>query len=175
MGPTGKRLQQEDVISGMSATHQEAWYVDTVKAGKPTWSSIYSWEDQPETFSISYNAPIFNRDNKLNGVVGVDMIIDKLSTWLQEAWKDQSGLALIIENNGSIVASSKPQIVLVRNGESIKRAKVQELESPVANSLSLQFLSQEEGKTLINANSFGQELIQIPNLSSQHFILRETP
>ena len=159
----------------MSATHQEAWYVDTVKAGKPTWSSIYSWEDQPETFSISYNAPIFNRDKKLIGVVGVDMIIDKLSTWLQEAWKDQSGLALIIENNGSVVASSKPQIVLVRNGESIKRAKIQELESPIANSLSLQFLSQEDGKTLINTNNFGQELIQIPNLNSQHFILRATP
>ena len=175
MGPTGKRLQQEDVIPGMSTTHQEAWYVDTVKAGKPTWSSIYSWEDQPETFSISYNAPIFNRDKKLIGVVGVDMIIDKLSTWLQEAWKDQSGLALIIENNGSVVASSKPQIVLVRNGESIKRAKIQELESPIANSLSLQFLSQEDGKTLINTNNFGQELIQIPNLNSQHFILRATP
>ena len=50
MGPTGKRLQQEDVISGMSATQQEAWYVDTVKAGKPTWRSLYSCEDQPETF-----------------------------------------------------------------------------------------------------------------------------
>ena len=175
MGPTGKRLQQEDVIPGMSATHQEAWYVDTVKAGKPTWSSIYSWEDQPETFSISYNAPIFNRDKKLIGVVGVDMIIDKLSTWLQEAWKDQSGLALIIENNGSVVASSKPQIVLVRNGESIKRAKIQELESPVAKSLSLQFLSQEDGKTLINANSFGQELIQIPNLKLTVLYFKSNP
>ena len=112
MGPTGERLQQEDVIPGMSTTHQEAWYVDTVKAGEPTWSKIYSWEDQPDTFSISYNAPIFNRDKKLIGVVGVDMIIDKLSNWLQEAWKDQSGLAFIIEKNGSVVASSKPESYL---------------------------------------------------------------
>ena len=85
MSSSGNRLAQEDSISGMSESHEEAWYVDTVNAGKPTWSSIYAWEDQPETFSISYNAPIFDNNNKLLGVVGVDMIINQLSTWLQAA------------------------------------------------------------------------------------------
>ena len=175
MGPTGERLKQEDVIPGMSTTHQEAWYIDTVKAGEPTWSKIYSWEDQPDTFSISYNAPIFNRDKKLIGVVGVDMIIDKLSNWLQEAWKDQSGLAFIIEKNGSVVASSKPETVLVRTDKSIKRVNIQELASPIAKSLSGQFFSQQAGKSLVNENSFGQELVKISNLNSKHFILRATP
>ena len=175
MASTGERLQQEDVIPGMSRTHQEAWYVDTVKAGKPTWSKIYSWEDQPDTFSISYNAPIFNQDKKLIGVVGVDMIIDKLSNWLQEAWKDQSGLALIIEKNGKVVASSKPELVLVRTGKSIKRVNIQELAPPIAKSLSGKFFSQQDGRFLVNENSFGQELVQISNLNSEHFILRATP
>ena len=175
MTSTGERLQQEDVIPGMSRTHQEAWYVDTVKAGKPTWSKIYSWEDQPDTFSISYNAPIFNQDKKLIGVVGVDMIIDKLSYWLQEAWKDQSGLALIIEKNGKVVASSKPELVLVRTGKSIKRVNIQELAPPIAKSLSGKFFSQQDGRFLVNENSFGQELVQISNLNSEHFILRATP
>ena len=175
MASTGERLQQEDVIPGMSRTHQEAWYVDTVKAGKPTWSKIYSWEDQPDTFSISYNAPIFNQEKKLIGVVGVDMIIDKLSNWLQEAWKDQSGLALIIEKNGKVVASSKPELVLVRTGKSIKRVNIQELAPPIAKSLSGKFFSQQDGRFLVNENSFGQELVQISNLNSEHFILRATP
>ena len=175
MTSSGERLQQEDVIPGMSTNHQEAWYVDTVKAGKPTWSRIYAWEDQPETFSISYNAPIFNQEAKLIGVVGVDMIIDKLSNWLQEVWKDQSGLALIIEKNGSIVASSNPEIVLVRSDKSVQRANITGLESPLAKSLSKQYLSQKNGKYLVNENSFGQELVQISNLDSQHFFLRATP
>ncbi|QNJ25003.1 two-component sensor histidine kinase [Synechococcus sp. SYN20] len=175
MTSTGERLQQEDVIPGMSTNHQEAWYVDTVKAGKPTWSRIYAWEDQPETFSISYNAPIFNQEAKLIGVVGVDMIIDKLSNWLQEVWKDRSGLALIIEKNGSIVASSNPEIVLVRSEKSVQRANIKELESPIAKSLSKQYLLQTDGKYLVNQNSFGQELVQISSLDSQHFFLRATP
>ena len=175
MTATGERLQQEDVIPGMSTTHQEAWYVDTVKAGKPTWSKIYSWEDQPETFSISYNAPIFNQEEKLIGVVGVDMIIDKLSNWLQDAWKDQSGLALIVEKNGNVVASSKPKIVLVRSGKTIQRANIQELDSPLAKSLSRRYFSQQGENLLVNEKNFKQELVQISSLGSQHFVLRATP
>ncbi len=175
MTTTGERLQQEDVIPGMSPTHQEAWYVDTVKAGKPTWSKIYSWEDQPDTFSISYNAPIFNQEEKLIGVVGVDMIIDKLSNWLQDAWKDQSGLALIVEKDGSVVASSKPKIVLVRSGKTIQRANIQGLDSPVAKSLSRKYFSQQGDNLLVNEKKFKQELVQISSLDSQHFVLRATP
>jgi C4-dicarboxylate-specific signal transduction histidine kinase len=175
MNPIGQRHRQEDVIPGMSTTHQEAWYVDTVKAGKPTWSKIYPWEDQPETFSISYNAPIFNQEEKLIGVVGVDMLINKLSNWLQEAWKDQSGLALIVEKNGDIVASSEPKIVLVRSGKIIRRANAQELENPIAKSLSSQFFSQKNGKPLIDANNLNQELVKIPDQTAQHFVLRATP
>jgi C4-dicarboxylate-specific signal transduction histidine kinase len=175
MNPIGQRRRQEDVIPGMSTTHQEAWYVDTVKAGKPTWSKIYPWEDQPDTFSISYNAPIFNQEEKLIGVVGVDMLINKLSNWLQEAWKDQSGLALIVEKNGDIVASSEPKIVLVRSGKIIRRANAQELENPIAKSLSSQFFSQKNGKPLIDANNLNQELVKIPDQTAQHFVLRATP
>ena len=175
MNPIGQRLRQEDVIPGMSTTHQEAWYVDTVKAGKPTWSKIYPWEDQPDTFSISYNAPIFNQEEKLIGVVGVDMLINKLSNWLQEAWKDQSGLALIVEKNGDIVASSEPKIVLVRSGKIIRRANTQELKNPVAKSLSSQFFSQKNGKAFIDVNNLNQELVKIPDQTAQHFVLRATP
>jgi len=175
MNPIGQRHRQEDVIPGMSTTHQEAWYVDTVKAGKPTWSKIYAWEDQPDTFSISYNAPIFNQEEKLIGVVGVDMLINKLSNWLQEAWKDQSGLALIVEKNGDIVASSEPKIVLVRSGKIIRRANTQELKNPVAKSLSSQFFSQKNGKAFIDVNNLNQELVKIPDQTAQHFVLRATP
>ena len=175
MTTTGERLKQEDVIPEMSPTHQEAWYVDTVKAGKPTWSKIYSWEDQPDTFSISYNAPIFNQEEKLIGVVGVDMIIDKLSNWLQEAWRDQSGLALIVERDGNVVASSNPKIVLVRSGETIQRANIQELESPLAKSLSRKYFLQQGESFVVDETNFKQELVQISSLDSQHFILRATP
>ena len=175
MTNNGERHNQKDIISGMSETHQEAWYLDTVKAGKPTWSEIYAWEDQPETFSISYNAPIFNNDNKLIGVVGVDMILNRLSTWLQEAWKDQSGLALIVETNGDIVASSKPNNIFVFSEKTIERANINDLKSPLARLLSNQFLSKKEVNYFVDEKKFGQRLIHSRNTDAKHFLTKATP
>ena len=96
LGPTGERGRLMELIPGMTTFHQEAWYADTVRAGRPTWSAIYSWEDKPEIFSISFNTPIYSA-GQLQGVIGVDMVLSQLSTWLAEIWRHQGGLALIVE------------------------------------------------------------------------------
>lgn len=175
MSNNGERLQQEDVIPGMSVSHQEAWYVDTAKAGKPTWSQIYAWEDQPETFSISYNAPIFDGNQKLMGVVGVDMIINKLSTWLKDAWKDQSGLALIVEKNGDVVASSDPSLVLVRTGKNLSRSNINGLKPPLAQTLSNQFFPKKDGEQSIDESTFSQKLVEVSNPIDRYYITKATP
>ena len=54
-------------------------WTQSKQASRPG-AGIYAWEDQPDTFSISYNAPIFDTNKQLVGVVGVDMIINQLST-----------------------------------------------------------------------------------------------
>jgi len=162
MSNDGKRLARQEAIDGMSEFHEEAWYVDTVKAGQPTWSSIYAWEDQPETFSISYNAPIFNAQKQLLGVVGVDMIINKLSTWLAEAWNQQDGLALIVEANGDVVASSSPGLTFLGRGTTTKRANLKDLSSPLAQELRGQFLPPGTTSQL-SAEGLTR---QIPSLSS---------
>ena len=122
-------------IPEMSSTHEEAWYTDTVKAGKPIWSAIYAWEDQPEVFSISYNAPLYNRRRQLQGVVGVDVVLSQLSGWLQGVWRDQRGLALIVEPNGDLVASSRPGDTLRRQGNRVERANLGQLQAPLAQAM----------------------------------------
>ena len=175
MSSTGQRLTQDSTIPDMSATHEEAWYVDTVKAGKPTWSSIYAWEDQPDTFSISYNAPIFDTNKQLVGVVGVDMIINQLSTWLQEAWANNQGLALIVEANGDLVASSSPGLTLITEGDKIRRANIREINHDLADQFNQTYFP--------NRNEVSKEsLIQDPSnepglrkVNDNHFLIKSTP
>ena len=176
MTNTGNRLKQEDSIPGMSATHQEAWYVDTVKAGKPTWSSIYAWEDKPDTFSISYNAPIVNNDQQLLGVVGVDMIINQLSTWLQDAWENDQGLALIVEANGDLVASSSPTLTLVRDGEKIRRANINELDHQLASHLHTQYFQSrtQSGKDQSSSTSPPSTQPGLFKVDNEHFLTKST-
>ena len=135
LSPRGKRLEPTEIIPGMSATHEEAWYVDTVDAGRPTWSSIYAWEDQPDVHSVSYNTPLFDGDGQLLGVIGVDMVINQLSTWLSQAWGKRSGLAVLIEADGRLIASSDPSIPLTKTGGSNERSSLGELDHPLAEML----------------------------------------
>jgi len=142
MTSRGERGALQERIPGMAATHEEAWYVDTVKAGKANWSSIYAWEDQPEVFSISYNAPLYGPNRTLRGVVGVDMVLSHLSAWLQGLWKDRQGLAVIVEPNGDLVACSIAELTLSRRGDTISRTNLSQLANPLAQQLSQRFFQQ---------------------------------
>ena len=175
MTSIGNRSTQQKAIPGMNANHKEAWYVDTVQAGKAIWSSIYVWEDQPNTFSISYNAPIFDETNALLGVVGVDMIINQLSRWLQEAWENERGLALIVEANGTLVASSEPETTFTGQGKSIRRANISEINNHISNKLyKTYFQSDGNGSSQVAATNMSNKP-SIIKISDEYYITTATP
>lgn len=131
----GRRGRLLEVIPGMTTFHQEAWYTDTVKAGRPLWSSIYAWEERPDVFSISYNEPVRSASGQLLGVIGVDFVLTQLSTWLEQLWRDQQGLALVVERNGMVVAASKPGLTRTGRPGQWRRARIDQLSSPLAQLL----------------------------------------
>ncbi len=97
-------------------TRQEGWYADAVKAGKPVWSKIYQWQDQPNVLSISHSYPLYNAQRQLLGVIGVDYILAQASDYLRNLKIGKNGRVFIIEPNGMIVASSglEPPFKLVK-------------------------------------------------------------
>ncbi|MGB1416931.1 MAG: ATP-binding protein [Synechococcus sp.] len=160
----GKRQQKQDIVPGMSATHEEAWYTDTVRAGASQWSRIYSWEDQPEVHSISYNTPIFDAKKQLLGVIGVDMVIHQLSTWLQQAWRDDVGLALLVEADGTLIASSNPAVPITVGGQNPTRRHLNDLEADLPQAFA----------TLLKATSF-KTTPQLHHIEGRAFMLKATP
>ncbi len=85
---------------------KEGWYADAVKAGHPVWSDIYAWSDKPNVLSISSSHPLYDRNHKLLGVIGVDLILSQLDKFLQTLTFSPSSQILILERNGSLVAYS---------------------------------------------------------------------
>ena len=156
--PGGRRGRLLERIPGMTALHQEAWYVDTAKAGKATWSAIYAWEDQPQVFSISYNAPLYGPQQRLLGVVGVDVVLSQLSHWLQSVWRDRRGLALIVEPDGDLVASSIPSYTLTRQDTAVRRSNLLGLPVPLVRALTRQyFRPRPAGGLQLRADSLAPE------------------
>jgi signal transduction histidine kinase len=177
MTPDGHRGALLERIPGMTPTHEEAWYTETVKAGRPTWSSIYAWEDQPEVFSISYNAPLYGPNRSLRGVVGVDMVLSQMSDWLRGVWKNQRGLAVIVEPTGDLVACSQPQLTLHRQGERVNRANLAQLSDLLAQELSHHFFQKSpQGRLQPRASSLDRN--QPPRrvtIAGQAYTLQASP
>lgn len=124
----------------------EAWYSDAVKRGQPLWTSIYVWEDQPDIISISLSYPLYGvaqtaelpgaieldeiastvtrspaDPSTLLGVFSIDLILTDLSNFLKQLKIGETGRALIVEPDGSIVASSYDQPVAIVNGKAQRR------------------------------------------------------
>lgn len=101
----------------------EAWYADAIKAGKPVWSKIYQWEDKPEVLSISSSYPVYDKTQKLVGVISVDLILSQISNFLANLNTKQLGKTFILERSGLIVASSttEPPYTII-NGQIQRRS-----------------------------------------------------
>jgi PAS domain S-box-containing protein len=132
----------------------EAWYSEAVKHGSPLWTSIYVWEDQPDILSISLSYPIYLRQpdlgqpdlgqpdlgqpatpkRELSGVVSVDLILTDLSDFLKQLKIGRTGRALIVEPNGTIVASSYDRPVEIRNGKA-QRRQLNQAQDPISKAI----------------------------------------
>ncbi|NQE36483.1 ATP-binding protein [Microcoleus asticus] len=96
----------------------EGWYAKGVETGKPGWSAIYQWETNNYPLSIATSRPIYDKNGKLIGSVGVEQRLSQISDFLREIKVSQSSKVFILERNGFIVASSSDAPVFsVTNGK----------------------------------------------------------
>ncbi|WP_017304667.1 SpoIIE family protein phosphatase [Spirulina subsalsa] len=107
---------------------EDEWYQSVVLAEKPLWSSIYAWEDRPDIISIAASYPVYNEEQELIGVVGVDFILSQISDFLGELNVSPSSRIFIIERDGMIVGSSSPEAAYKEVDGEVQRLSI--LESP---------------------------------------------
>jgi signal transduction histidine kinase/CheY-like chemotaxis protein len=88
---------------------QESWYEETVKAGKTVWGSVYNWDDTPEFISATINSPIYDKNNQLLGVIGIDIFLSGISDFLQQLKISPTAKTFIIERDGLLVGSSSTE------------------------------------------------------------------
>jgi phosphoserine phosphatase RsbU/P len=81
----------------------------------PAWSSIYSWsrpDGTGDTLGISYARPVYGAGNAFIGVLDTEIELLGLSDFLASMRIADRGLAVLIEPDGRVVATSRPQSLL---------------------------------------------------------------
>ncbi len=125
----------------------EKWFADAVKAKRPVWSQIYTWDDKPEVLSISASYPMYDRNSNFIGVIGTDYVLTQFSTYLKNSKMSEAGTTFIIERSGLLVASSDSMPLKIINGKA-ERISAAQSPNPIVQAVGAQYLSQPSIKNI---------------------------
>ncbi len=116
---------------------KDSWYQETVKAGKPIWSRVYVAEGYENYVAASANTPIYDKNKRLMGVLGTDLLLSDISRVLHETTIGTSGKAYVLERNGTLIANSAQQPVTFKDKEQnkIKRYSITNSPDPILRSI----------------------------------------
>ncbi len=104
------------------------WYKSGVEARKPTWSDIYA-DFKELRLKVTLVQSIYQDNNQLIGVVGVDFVLSHIREFLQSLKIGKSGQTFIMERSGFLVASSTSQKPFSLKEEKVTRIKAENVDN----------------------------------------------
>ncbi|MCF6248167.1 MAG: response regulator [Desulfobacula sp.] len=108
------------------------WYRAAVKKGTGVWSPVYILFTGQD-MAVAASRPAYDAQNKLLGVVSVDLFLSHISNFLKSLTIGKKGRAFIVERSGLLIASSSNEKLFFekkdKNGQ--RRLKATDSITPV--------------------------------------------
>jgi two-component system cell cycle sensor histidine kinase/response regulator CckA len=107
------------------------WYKKAVEQEKIVWSDPYIFFTSQKP-GITIAGPTYDESGVLKGIVGVDIEIDELSTFIGNLKIGQNGQAFMINNNGEVVAFPDLEKIKTQGAsgsKSFRLVKIHELDA----------------------------------------------
>jgi two-component system, sensor histidine kinase ChiS len=110
------------VTSAKYDPRSRPWFQAAVKAGKPSWSKIYSFFSRKNTLlGITPVYPIYKPTGELIGVLAINVTLLHITEFINSLKISQSGQSFIMERSGELVVSSTIAQPFRVKGEGEKR------------------------------------------------------
>lgn len=94
------------VQAGKFDPRTRTWYKAAVEAGGPVFSPLYKHLFMDD-LTVSAAWPVYNESRNLDGVLGTDMLLSDIGSFLKNAVEEHNGIAIIIEKESNyLVANS---------------------------------------------------------------------
>ncbi len=102
------------------------WYMGAKRTRANFWTDVYiSFSSRQPTITCSQ--PVFDPDGKLTGVWATDIELDEISNFLKKQKIGKSGIELIINEKGEIVAYPNRSLTAREENGALRPIKVEEL------------------------------------------------
>ncbi|MBK1624745.1 sensor histidine kinase [Afifella marina] len=123
------------------------WYGRAVEAGGVTWTDPYIFFSSQEP-GITVATPVTGTGGELRGVVGIDIEISALSTFLADLQIGQHGSAFILSDSGDVIAHPEPAKIKTRgtSGDILRFTRIDELDDPLAKAAAASFNTAQAGR-----------------------------
>lgn len=89
----------------------DAWYSTTAAKGKANWGPIDISDGYKDYIAISANKPVYDKQNKLIGILNIDLLLPSINSFLRSVLPSKNSLLFIVGQNGELVATSAPIII----------------------------------------------------------------
>lgn len=108
------------------------WYSRSRDSGGTIWTEPYIFFSSQQP-GITLAAPVMTEEEGIRGVIGVDIEISSISKFLSRLAIGKSGRALIINDNGDVIAHPDESLIKTRNSDGTLRfANIKEFGDPIA-------------------------------------------
>jgi class 3 adenylate cyclase len=106
------------------------WYDGAVRSRSLHWSDIYIFfTDQKPGLTVSY--PLYSQNGQLIAVMGIDIKLEKISAFLAGLKIGKDGRAMIVTDDGTVVAYPEMDRMLKHSGDRLETMMLDELGDPV--------------------------------------------
>ena len=142
--PQGEITEIEVVSDETYDPRVRPWYRGAVRERSLYWSDIYIFfADQKPGMTVSF--PVSKDGGDILGVVGLDITLEQMSTFLASLKIGQHGRAMIVDANGHLVAYPELSRTLTRRGDQLQPTALNELDDSVLSRAFNRFRIEGEG------------------------------
>lgn len=122
------------------------WYLKASALNARIWTNPYIFFSSQQP-GITVAAPVVFEPEGLQGVVGVDIEISDISDFLRDLQVGQNGTAVILHEDGSVLAHPDPSQIKVLNDDgSLSFANIKDIDDPISRAAFANF----EARTVAN-------------------------
>ena len=125
-------VETADTLTDTYEARTRPWFTGVQKRGTGIWTEPYIFYTARKP-GITYAVPVLDTEGEIKAILGVDIQIDELSGFLRGIWSEQRGAALVLNENGEVLAH--PSLVLIRQDADMDHPElttVDQIDDPLA-------------------------------------------
>ncbi|HEY9826130.1 MAG TPA: ATP-binding protein, partial [Stenomitos sp.] len=99
------------------------WFIEAVKANRPIWSRIYTADGFPGYVAASAAYPLRDKNNKIIGVLSVDLLLSRINQFLQSIQISPNSRIYVVERDGMLIGNSGSALSYLVKNDHTQRLK----------------------------------------------------